>query len=71
MRVWTEWAASQLEACLDSGESGASGRGHRQQMGTLPELLCFGDSYILFDDHWGFFGGRCVELANRIEPGYR
>lgn len=40
--------------------------------GPFPELLCFGDSYILFDDHWGFFlGGRCVELANRIEPGYR
>lgn len=62
MRVWTEWAASQLEAwTLVSQGLLEEATGNR--WGPFPELLCFGDSYILFDDHGGFFWGEVCGVS--------
>lgn len=60
MRVWTEWAASQLEAWTLVSQ-GLLATGNR--WGPFPEPLCFGDSYILFDDHWGLFWGEVCGVS--------
>lgn len=70
MRVWTEWAASQLEAWILVSQ-GFLEEATGNRWGPSRNCFVLGTPTFCLMTTGGFFGGRCVELANRIEPGYR